>query len=141
MGRDSANRRACGSHGRAAKPVSSSDGAVGRADAHPNAPRRSGPDKGQQFMLSSLSAIVPMACVAVAGIAAMTAEAFRAPGERIPIAPLGAIGLIGAGIASLFLWGRHATSYGVVTADNFGLFVTCVLIVVGLLSLALSPPT
>ncbi len=82
-----------------------------------------------------------MACVTAAGIAAMTAEAFREPDERIPIGPLGAIGLIGAGIASLLLWGRHASSFGVVTADNFGLFVTCVLIVIGLLSLALSAPT
>jgi len=52
-------------------------------------------------MLSSLNAIVPMACVTAAGIAAMTAETFRAPGERMPIAPLGAIGLTGAAVASL----------------------------------------
>jgi NADH-quinone oxidoreductase subunit N len=82
-----------------------------------------------------------MACVAAAGIAAMTAEAFRAPGERMPIGPLGAIGLVGAGVTALLLWDRHATSYGVVTADNFGLFVTVLLVVIGLLSIALSPPT
>ena len=41
----------------------------------------------------SFHAIVPMLCVAAAGIAAMVAEAFRSPGERMPIAPLGAIGL------------------------------------------------
>src|SRR5216683_2118695 len=93
------------------------------------------------MMLSSLSAIVPMACVAAAGIAAMVAEAFRAPGERMPIGPLGAIGLAGAAIASALLWGHNASSFGVVQADNFGLFVTGVLIVVGLLSLAFSGPT
>src|SRR5229473_1853713 len=82
-----------------------------------------------------------MACVAAAGIAAMTAEAFRAPGERMPIGPLGAIGLVGAGVTALLLWDRHATSYGVVTADNFGLFVTVLLVVIGLLSIALSPAT
>ena len=92
-------------------------------------------------MLSSLSAIVPMACVAAAGIAAMTAEAFRAPGERMPIGPLGAIGLIGAGLAALLLWNRHTTAFGVVTADNFGLFITLLLVVIGLLSIALSPAT
>jgi NADH-quinone oxidoreductase subunit N len=92
-------------------------------------------------MLSSFNAIVPMACVTAAALAAMTAEAFRAPGERMPIGPLGAIGLIGAAIASVLLWNRQAVSFGVVTADNFGLFVTGVLIVVGLLSLALSPST
>ena len=59
----------------------------------------------------------------------------------MPIGPLGAIGLVGAGVAALLLWDRHATSYGVVTADNFGLFVTVLLVVIGLLSIALSPPT
>ena len=45
----------------------------------------------------SLNAIVPMLCVTAAAIAAMVAEAFRAPGERMPIGPLGAIGLVGRG--------------------------------------------
>jgi NADH-quinone oxidoreductase subunit N len=88
----------------------------------------------------SFSAIVPMACVTAAAIAAMVAEAFRSPGERLPIAPLGAIGLAGAGAAALLLWNTNAASFNVVTADNFGLFVTLVLVVVGLLSLALSAP-
>ena len=61
--------------------------------------------------LSPLTAIVPMACVAAAGIASMTAEAFRAPGERMPIGPLGAIGLVGAGIASALLWGRTRNEF------------------------------
>jgi NADH-quinone oxidoreductase subunit N len=91
-------------------------------------------------MLSSLNAIVPMACVTAAGIAAMVAEAFRAPGERMPIGPLGAIGLAGAGVASILLWDHDATSFGLVVADNFGLFVTVVLVIVGILSLAISPP-
>jgi NADH-quinone oxidoreductase subunit N len=92
-------------------------------------------------MFASFNAIVPMACVAAAGIAAMTAEAFRAPGERMPIGPLGVIGLLGAGIASFLLWDRNTSSFGVVIADNFGLFVTAVLVIVGLLSLAISAPT
>ena len=54
-------------------------------------------------MLSSLNAIVPMACVTAAAIAAMTAEAFRARGERMPIGPLGAIGLVGAAISTWLL--------------------------------------
>ncbi len=92
-------------------------------------------------MLSSFNAVVPMACLTAAALAAMTAEAFREPGERIPIAPLGVIGLAGAALASALLWNRNATSFGVVVADNFGLFVNGVLIVIGLLSLALSPST
>ena len=81
-----------------------------------------------------------MACVAAAAIAAMTAEAFRAPGERMPIGPLGIIGLVGAAIATFLLWDRDTVSFGVVVADNFGLFVTGILIVVGILSIALSGP-
>jgi NADH-quinone oxidoreductase subunit N len=41
----------------------------------------------------------------------------------------------------VLLWNRNMSSFGVVVADNFGLFVTFVLIVVGALSLAISPPT
>jgi NADH-quinone oxidoreductase subunit N len=91
--------------------------------------------------MMSLNAIVPMLCVTAAAIAAMVAEAFRSPGERMPIGPLGAIGLVGAAIASALLWNRNASSFGVVQADNFGLFVTAVLIIVGILSLAYSGPT
>jgi NADH-quinone oxidoreductase subunit N len=89
----------------------------------------------------SLNAIVPLLCVTAAAIAAMVAEAFRAPGERMAIGPLGAIGLVGAGLSCALLWNHNASSYGVVLADNFGLFVTWVLILVGLLSLAFSGPT
>ena len=62
-------------------------------------------------MMSSLNAIVPMTCVAAAAIAAMVAEAFRDPGERMPIAGLGVVGLVGAAIASVFLGGHDATSF------------------------------
>jgi NADH-quinone oxidoreductase subunit N len=91
-------------------------------------------------MFSSFIAIVPMSCVVAAGIAAMMAEAFRAPGERMPVGPLGAVGLAGAAAAALLLWNQQAGSFGVVVADNFSLFVTGVLILIGLLSLALSAP-
>ncbi|HKT81915.1 MAG TPA: NADH-quinone oxidoreductase subunit N [Vicinamibacterales bacterium] len=91
--------------------------------------------------LSSISAIVPMACLVAAGIAAMIAEAFREPGEEMPIGPLGAVGLVGAIVASALLWNRNAASFGVVVADNFALFVTFVLLLTGLLSLAISGPT
>ncbi len=81
-----------------------------------------------------------MACVTAAAVAAMTAEAFRSPGERMPIGPLGIIGLIGAAMAAFLLWDRNLSSFGVVVADNFGLFVTWILILVGVLSIALSAP-
>jgi NADH-quinone oxidoreductase subunit N len=91
--------------------------------------------------MSSLNAIIPMLCVVAAGIAAMVAEAFREPDEPMPIGPLGVIGLAGAGISALLLWDRQTSSFGVVLGDNFGLFMTGVLVVVGLLSLAISGPT
>jgi NADH-quinone oxidoreductase subunit N len=91
--------------------------------------------------LAPFIAVVPMCCVTATAIAAMIAEAFREPGERMPIGPLGVIGLVGAGVASIALWNSNASSFGVVAADNFALFVTWILIIVGLLSLAFSAPT
>ena len=91
-------------------------------------------------MLASPNAIVPMACIVAAAIAAMVAEAFREPGETMPIGPLGIIGLAGASIATIALWNHNTTSFGVVSADKFGLFVTAILIVIGVLSLAVSAP-
>src|SRR5207247_10269753 len=82
-----------------------------------------------------------MSCVTAAALAAMVAEAFRAPGERMPIGPLGAIGLVGAAVSAVLLWNHNTSSFGVVFADNFGLFVTFILIIIGLLSLATSEPT
>jgi NADH-quinone oxidoreductase subunit N len=89
-------------------------------------------------MFSSLLAIVPMLCVVAAGVAAMLAEALRAPGERMPIAGLGIVGLVGAGVTAGLLWDRNTTSFGVVSADNFGLFITVILAVVGILTTMVS---
>ena len=90
-------------------------------------------------MMASFNAIVPMLCV--------TAAAHRRDGRR---------GVPRAGRADAdrparrhrpgrarrsrrcLLWNHNASSFGVVAADNFGLFVTGILIVVGLLSLAFS---
>src|SRR5262249_17081371 len=88
--------------------------------------------------MSQYLAVVPVVCVWLAGLAAVLAEAFRSPGERIPIGGLGVVGLVASGISAILLWNRNAQSFGVVTADNFGLFVTLTLVVVGMLTLALS---
>ena len=87
---------------------------------------------------SAFDAIVPMLCVTLAALAAMGAEAFRGPGERMPIGGLGIVGLLGAGISSVLLWNRNAASFGVIVADNFGLFVTVVLVAVGILTIMFS---
>jgi NADH-quinone oxidoreductase subunit N len=68
----------------------------------------------------------------------MIAEAFRQPGERMPIAGFGLIGVAGAAAASVFLWGSDAQSFGVVRSDNFALFINLILCVVGVLTMLFS---
>ncbi|MBI2188279.1 MAG: NADH-quinone oxidoreductase subunit N [Acidobacteria bacterium] len=91
-------------------------------------------------MDSSFNAIVPMVCVTLAALASMGAEAFRARGENLPIGGLGIVGLLGAAAAAVLLWDRNAASFGVIVADNFGLFVTLVLVAVGVLTIMFSSP-
>ena len=83
-------------------------------------------------------ATIPLVLVALSGIAAMLAEAFRQPGERMPIAGLGLIGLGGAAIASVSLWDTDRVSFGVIRADNFALFINVILCLVGILTMLLS---
>jgi NADH-quinone oxidoreductase subunit N len=90
---------------------------------------------------SSFDAIIPMLCVALAGLVVLLAEAFRGRDEKMPIGGLAIIGLIGAGAASVLLWNRNATSFGVVTADNFSLFVNLILVAVGILTVIFSSQT
>jgi NADH-quinone oxidoreductase subunit N len=88
--------------------------------------------------MTDYAAIIPMVIVVLSAIAAMLAEAFRQPGERMPIAGLGLIGLAGAALASVFLWDSDARSFGVVRSDNFALFVNLILCVVGILTMLFS---
>jgi NADH-quinone oxidoreductase subunit N len=87
---------------------------------------------------AGFAAAIPIVCVWLGGLAAMLAEAYRAPNERMPIGGLGIIGIVASIVSSVFLWGRGAQSYGVISADNFGLFVVLILAVVGVLTIALS---
>jgi NADH-quinone oxidoreductase subunit N len=86
----------------------------------------------------NLQAIMPILIVTLAACATMLAESFRRKGEQMPLGGLGIIGLVGAAVASGLLWNRNETSFGVVLADNFALFVTLVLTVVGVLTIAFS---
>jgi NADH-quinone oxidoreductase subunit N len=90
---------------------------------------------------SQFDAVIPMLCVTLAGLVVLLAEAFRGRDEKMPIGGLAIIGLIGAGAASILLWNRNATSFGVVTADNFSLFVNLVLVAVGILTVIFSSQT
>src|SRR3970282_1380483 len=89
---------------------------------------------------SGFDAVVPMLCVTLAALAVMGAEAFRGKDESMPLGGLGIVGIIGAAIASVLLWNRNASSFGVIVADNFGLFVTLVLLIVGVLTIMFSSP-
>jgi NADH-quinone oxidoreductase subunit N len=88
--------------------------------------------------MTDYAAIIPIVIVVLSAIAAMLAEAFRQPGERMPIAGLGLIGLVGAAVASVFLWDTDARSFGVVRADNFALFINLVLCTVGVVTMLFS---
>jgi NADH-quinone oxidoreductase subunit N len=88
--------------------------------------------------MTEYAAIIPIVIVALAGAFAMLAEAFRQPGEHMPIAGLGLIGLAGAAVASVFLWDTDRSSFGVIRSDNFSLFVNLILCVVGVLTMLFS---
>ena len=90
---------------------------------------------------ASFDAVIPVLCLAMAGLAVMLAESFRLKNESMPLGGLAIIGLLGSGAASVFLWGRNATSFGVVTADNFALFVNLVLVAVGILTVFFASQT
>jgi NADH-quinone oxidoreductase subunit N len=88
--------------------------------------------------MSEYYALIPILLVALAGIFAMLAEAFRRPGEQMSIAVLGLIGLTGAAAASTFLWDTDRSSFGVIRSDNFALFINLTLCVVGILTMLFS---
>ena len=87
---------------------------------------------------SSFDAIVPMLCAGAGGLVIMLAEAFRGRDERMPLGVLGAIALGAAGIALVFLWGRNVSSFNVVVADNFGIFVSLVIVAASMLTIVFS---
>ena len=86
----------------------------------------------------AFDAIVPMLSVTLAALACMAWEAFRDPGERGPVGGLGIVGLIGAAVSAAVLWNGNTASFGVISGDNFGLFVTLVLVAVGILTIMFS---
>jgi NADH-quinone oxidoreductase subunit N len=87
---------------------------------------------------TQIDAIVPMLCVTLAALASMTAEAFRGRGDQMPIGSLGLVGLVGAAVSAGLLWDRNTEGFGVIAGDNFGLFITMVLAIVGVLTILFS---
>ena len=88
--------------------------------------------------MSDIQAIMPILIVTLSAAATMLAEAFRQPGERMPIGGLGLIGLVGSLVASVLLWDRRLSGFGVVRADNFALFFFILAAIVGILTILLS---
>ena len=88
--------------------------------------------------MNNFAATIPILIVVLSAIAAMLAEAIRHPGERMYIAGFGLIGLVGALVASCFLWDTDAVSFGVVRADNFALFINIILCIIGIITMVFS---
>jgi NADH-quinone oxidoreductase subunit N len=90
-------------------------------------------------MLNSMfDAIVPLLCVTAGALAVMLIEAWRQPGERLPVGSGGLIALAGAAVGLVFLWDRNATSFEVIVADNFAIFICLILVIVGVLTILFS---
>ncbi|MGE0393030.1 MAG: NADH-quinone oxidoreductase subunit N [Vicinamibacterales bacterium] len=87
---------------------------------------------------ASFNAVVPMLCATAGALVIMLAEAWRRKGERVPMGVLAFIGLAATAGSLVLLWGRNQTSFGVVTADNFAIFVSLLVVVAGLLTVAFS---
>jgi NADH-quinone oxidoreductase subunit N len=87
---------------------------------------------------SAFDAVVPMLCVTAGALVVMLAEAWRAPGERMPLGVWGIIALAGAAIGLMFLWDRNTVSFGVIAADNLGIFVSLILVGIGILTILFS---
>src|SRR5262245_34371200 len=89
-----------------------------------------------------LDAVVPMLCVTLGALAAMGGEALRGTGPRMPVGWFGIIGLAGAAVSAVILWNptpeAFREDFGVIVADNFGLFVTLILAIVGILTIMFS---
>ena len=92
-------------------------------------------------MLNDIIAIVPILIVVLSGCAILLAEAFRRPGEWMPMGWLGLIGTVGGIVTSISLWDRHAVGFGVVIVDNFSVFFNVTICAIGLLTILISTGT
>ena len=87
---------------------------------------------------------LPAILVAVAGIAALLAQAFTPKGKTAPAAQLSLAGLLAALVATLMIAssparGLGASMGGAVVADEFALFLEALILGIALLAVLLSP--
>ena len=92
-------------------------------------------------MLKDIIPVVPVLIVVLSACAVLLAEAFRRPGERMPMGWLGVIGLVGGIITSVSLWNRNAIGFGVIVVDNYTIFFNVLLCGIGLLTILISSGT
>ena len=92
-------------------------------------------------MLSEIIPIVPVLMVALSACAVMLAEAFRRPGDWMPVGWFGILGCLGGAYTSIALWDQHAVGFGVVTLDNFAIFFNVTLCAIGVLTIRVSSGT
>ena len=92
-------------------------------------------------MINDIIAIVPILIVVLSGCAILLAEAFRRPGEWMPMGWLALIGTVGGIVTSISLWDRHAVGFGVVIVDNFSVFFNVTICAIGLLTILISTGT
>jgi NADH-quinone oxidoreductase subunit N len=95
----------------------------------------------QNDVLSNIIAIVPVLIVVLAACAVLVAEAFRRPGDTMPVGWLAVIGVLGGMLTSVQLWGRSgeaAVAFGVVVVDNYAVFFNVLLCLIGLITILVS---
>jgi NADH-quinone oxidoreductase subunit N len=92
-------------------------------------------------MLNQIIPIVPVLIVALSACAVLLAEAFRKPGDWMPVGWLGLIGVVGGAVTSISLWGRNATGFGVVLLDDYAIFFNVMICGIGFLTILISSGT
>ena len=87
---------------------------------------------------TDFATVIPVLIVTLSACAVLIAEAFRRETDRMPHGVFGVIGLVGAIVTSVMQWGLNRVGYGVIVADNFGLFFNVTICAIGLLTILLS---
>ena len=85
-----------------------------------------------------LHTITPVLIVTLTACAVLLAEALRRRDERMPLAGLAVIGLIGAILTSALQWDLNRVGFGVIVLDNFAIFLNVTICGIGLLTVLLS---
>lgn len=87
----------------------------------------------------NLRVILPALIVAVSAIVVLLGELVIPAGRKHWLGYASIAGLILAAVAAIAQWGGDATAFhGMVAADNFGLFLTVVILIGGVLSILIS---